>query len=172
MREYILGSAAATTTTGITITGASTLNYLWPAAAPNANISFLRHAVGQAANATSAQQRIQFQWGKVPSGGSAYTLQAPVQLKQTDAASIITGATAPVAGKSGTGNSSVVETTYTSPLAVIDDNFNVLNGYLFVSTPPEAYIAPASSTALMRLWFPTAPGTVTGWNWYQVFAEV
>jgi hypothetical protein len=49
----------ATTTTGITVIGANTLNFLNPASAPSINVEYLRHWVGQAANATSAQQRIE-----------------------------------------------------------------------------------------------------------------
>lgn len=170
MREYILGSVAATTTTGITITGASTLNYTWPAAGPSANISYLRHAAGQAANATSAQQRIQFGY-KVPTSGSGFTTTSPAALKKIDGASVLVGTAVPAAGKCGTGISTDTEATG-AITTLIDDNFNVLNGYLFVGTPPEAIVAPAGSPALYQLWFPTAPGTVTGWNWYQILAEV
>lgn len=171
MREFIFGSVAATTTTGITITGASTLNYLWPAAAPNMNIGFLRHAVGQAANATSAQQRVQL-GSKPPTGGSGFTSATPAKLKPADPnVSVIAGATVPAAGKCGTGISTDTEATGTIT-TIIDDNFNVLNGYLFVGTPPEMYVAPAGFASLVQFWFPTAPGTVTGWNWYQVFGEL
>jgi len=170
MREYILGSVAATTTTGITITGASTLNYLWPAAAPAANISFIRHAVGQAANATSAQQRVQVGF-KTPTGGTGFITTSPAALKKIDPASSLAGAAVPAIGKCGTGISTDTEATGTIT-TLIDDNFNVLNGYLFVSTPPEAIVAPAGSAQLYQFWFPTAPGTVTGWNWYEVFAEI
>jgi hypothetical protein len=171
MREYSLGSLAATTTTGITITGASTLNYIVPAASPTANIEYLRHAVGQAANATSAQQRIQFGY-KVYTSGSGFTTTSPAAIKRIDPASVIAGAAVPAAGKCGTGVSTDAEATGTITV-LIDDNFNVLNGYLFVATPPECMTAPAGDTTrLWQLWFPTAPGTVTGWNWYEIFREV
>jgi hypothetical protein len=172
MREFSFGSAAATATTGITITGASTLSFLWPAAAPSMNIGFLRHAVGQAANATSAQQRIQF-GSKVVATGSGFVSATPTKLKPADPnASVIAGATAPAAGKCGTGISTDTEISAGALVTMFDDNFNVLNGYLFVATPPEQMVAPAGFASTMILWFPTAPGTVTGWNWYQVFAEV
>ena len=50
MREFTFGSNAATTTTGLTVVGATTLNALKPAAGPSVNIEFLRHWVGQTAN--------------------------------------------------------------------------------------------------------------------------
>lgn len=167
-REFTLTSNAATTTTGLTVVGATTLNFINPAGAPNFNIQFLRHWVGQAANATSAQQRIQLasQVTAFPTLVSA----TPAKLKRADPnASIIAGGTAGAAGTSGINASAEGGGTKT---LIWDEVFNVLSGFLKVLTPTELEVFPAGSVSGASLWFPTAPTTLTGWNWGQNFAEV
>ena len=100
MREFTLGSNAATTTTGLAVAGATTLNFINPAAAPNMNIEYLRHWVAQAANATSAQQRIQLcsQVTAFPTLTSA----TPAKLKRADPnVSVIVGNTTGADGHRG-----------------------------------------------------------------------
>jgi hypothetical protein len=168
MREFTFGLSGATTTTGITVIGANTLNFLNPPAAPNINIEYLRHWVGQAANATSAQQRIELvtQASVFPTVVSA----TPAKLKRQDPnASTITGGTAGAAGTCGVNATAEGAGTKT---VWWDDDFNVLNGYLKVATPAETEVIPAGSTSGVGLWFPTAPTTLTGWSWGQNFREV
>jgi len=55
MREFSVSSG------GVTVAGATTLVFVNPATAPNPNLEFLRFWVGQSANATSAQQRVQLE---------------------------------------------------------------------------------------------------------------
>jgi len=170
MREFSISSQSATTTTGLSVAGATTLLFLNPAGAPNPNIEFLRFSVGQAANATSAQQRIQLvsQASVFPTLVSA----TPRPLKLSDPnASVIAGGTAGAAGTCGI-NASAEGAGSKTPRADIDDTFNVLNGYLFVPTPAETLIVPAGYTSGIGLWFPTAPTTLTGWNWTGTFREV
>jgi phage I-like protein len=169
MREFALTSNAATTTTGLTVAGATTLNFINPAAAPSMNIEYLRHWVGQAANATSAQQRIQT--ATQVTAFPTLTSRAPVAKKKADPnASVIAGGTAGAAGTSGINASA--EGAGTKTQWDIDDDFNVLNGYLHVYGPAETSVLPAGSTSGCNLWFPTAPSTLTGWSWGQVFREV
>src|SRR4051812_3899338 len=95
MREFSISAA------GVTVAGATTLVFVNPAAAVNPNLEFLRFWVGQSANATSAQQRIQLetQVTAFPTLPSA----PPVKLKPADPnASVITGGTAGAAGTAGT----------------------------------------------------------------------
>ncbi len=168
MREFTLTSNSATTTTGLTVVGATTLNFINPPAAPSVNIEYLRHWAGQTANATSAQQRIQL--ATQVTAFPTLTSRAPVKLKFQDPnASTITGGTAGAQGTSGINASAEGAGTKTE---VWDDVFNVLNGYLQVPTPPETYIIPAGSLSGVNLWFPTAPTTLTGWNWGQNIREV
>lgn len=168
MREFVFGSNAAAAATGLTVVGATTLNFLNPPAAPNVNIEYLRHWVAQAANATSAQQRIQL--ATQVSAFPTLTAITPGKLKRNDPnASVIVGGTAGAAGTAGINASAEGAGAKTSWW---DDTFNVLNGYLKVPTPPETELIPAGSTSGVNLWFPTAPATATGWNWGQVYREV
>lgn len=65
------------------------------------------------------------------------------------------------------------DTEETGAVTIVwDDGFNVLNGYLIVTPPPQAFIAPAGWASMAVLRFPTAPLTLSGWNWFQYFSEV
>jgi hypothetical protein len=165
MREFALSAGGAA---GLTVLGATTLLFLNPTAAPNLNIEFTRFWIGQAANATSAQQRAQLetQVTAFPTLVSA----TPAKLKRADPnASIITGGTAGAAGTSGVNASAEGAGAKT---AIFDDVFNVLNGWLHVPTPPETIIMPAGSASGLGLFFPAAPTTLTGWAFGTIFREV
>lgn len=168
MREFLLSSNSATTTTGLTVVGATTLNFINPAAAPSVNIGYIRHWVGQAANVVSANQRIQLatQVTAFPTLVSA----TPRKTKLADPnASVITGNTTGAAGTCGINASAEGAGTKTS---MWDDTFNVVNGYLRVNTPSEMEVAPAGFASGVNFWFPTSPGTLSGWNWGQTYAEL
>ena len=170
MREFAISSASATNTTGLTVAGATTLVFVNPAAAPNPNIEFLRFSVGQAANATSAQQRIQLvtQVTAFPT----LTGTTPRKLKPSDPnVSVIVSGTAGAAGTAGI-NASAEGGGAKTPLGSCDDTFNVLNGYLMIPTPAETIIMPAGFASGLGLWFPTAPTTLTGWDWTCTYREV
>lgn len=162
MREFSISTG------GSTIAGATTLVFVNPAAAPNPNIEFLRFWVGQSANATSAQQRVQIE--TQVTAFPTLTSATPVKLKPADPnASVIVGGTAGAAGTSGI--NATVEGAGTKT-AVWDDAFNVLNGWLHVPTPPETRIMPAGSVSGMGLFLPVAPATLTNWSFGLVFREV
>ena len=78
MREFSVSSG------GQTVVGATTLVFVNPAASVDPNLEFLRFWVGQSANATSAQQRIQLetQFTAFPT----LTSSTPVKLKPSDPA--------------------------------------------------------------------------------------
>lgn len=161
MREF------AITTGGITVAGTTTMVFINPIAAPNVNLEFLRYWVGQSANATSNQQRIQLvtqvtAWPTVTSA-------TPTKLKFADAVSVITGATNGAAGTAGINASAEGAGAKT---AVLDDAFNVLNGWLMVPTPAETRIMPAGATAGQGLYFPVAPTVLTNWAFGVHFREV
>jgi hypothetical protein len=168
MRAFTYGSNSATATTGLTVVGATSLNMGVPAAAPSANIELLRCWVGQAANATSAQQRIQLAQAVSAFPTTAVSV-TPAKLALADPnVSVLAGATTIAAGKVGIN----VATETGSKTLIWDDTFNVLNGYLKVPTPPETEIFPAGLANGWTLWFPTAPTTLTGWNWGQNYREI
>src|SRR5260221_230071 len=93
-REFVISAG------GQTVLGASSLIFVNPPAAPNFNIEFLRFWIGQSANATSAQQRVQkkTQASVFPTLVSA----TPAKLKKADPnPSVIVGGTAGAAGTAG-----------------------------------------------------------------------
>ena len=167
-REFIISIGNST------VISATTLVLLTPASAPNPSIEFLRFWVGQSANATSAQQRLQIvtqisSWPTV----AAFT---PKALKRSDqVASVITGFVSNAIA--GAGINATVEGGGTKTI-ILEDAFNVLNGWLHVPTPPETISMganPLVSSALaagLELFFSTAPTTLTGWSWGLTYREV
>ena len=153
---------------GATVAGATTLISVNPAAAPNFNIEFLRFWVGQSANATSAQQRIE-----ILNKASAFptlTSYTPVKLKVADPnVSIIAGGTAGAIATCG-----VNASAEGAGVAAVrwDDAFNVLNGWLHVPTPPETQIYPAGFGNSIGLYFPVQPATLTSWSAGCIFREI
>lgn len=137
-------------------------------AAPVCALEVLRCWVSQAANATSAQQRIQI--STQVSTFPTLTSQAPVAVKAGDPVSKITGGTAGAAGTSGINASAEGAGGKT---VLIPDAFNVLNGWLWVPTPAETIIETPQATAHgLGLVFPAAPATLTNWNAGMAFREL
>ena len=160
-REFTVGGE------NITVAGATTLVFINPAAAPNFNIHILRAWVDQSANATSAQQRVQYE--TQVTAFPTLTSATPAKLKRADPnVSIIAGGTAGAAGTSGINASAEGAGTKTS---IFGGCFNVLNGHLWVPTPEEVIVMPAGSASGFGLFFPAAPGTLTGWTFGVNFAE-
>lgn len=153
---------------GVTVAGATTLVSVNPPAAPNFNIEFMRFWIGQSANATSAQQRIEIL--EKASVFPTLTSATPAKQKRADPnASVITGGTAGAIGTAGTNASAEGIGAAT---ILWDDAFNVLNGWLHVPTPPETFVFPAGNGKSMGLYFPVAPTTLTNWAFGAVFREV
>lgn len=160
MNEY------AVTDAGVTIAGATTLVFINPIAAPNVNLEFLRAWVGQSANATSAQQRVELE--TQVTAFPTLTSATPNRLKRASAISVIVGGTAGAAGTAGTNASAEGAGAKTS---VWEDAFNVLNGWLWVPTPPETIVMPAGSLSGIGLFLPVAPATLTNWAFGMVYGE-
>ena len=162
MREFTINAA------DVTVAGTTTTIFVNPPAAPSVNIEILRFWIGFAANATSAQQKIQ-----VVSQVTAFptvTSYTPRKRKPADPnASVITGGTSGAAGTCGINASSEGAGTKTVEMA---DDFNVLNGWLQIPTPPETMIWPAGSSSGIGLYFPTAPSTLTNWTAGLLYREV
>lgn len=161
MREFIVGGG------GITLANAAvTLTFVNPIAAPNVNLEFLRFYISQSANATSAQQRVQLE--TQVTAFPTLTSTTPAKLKRADAVSVITGGTAGAAGTAGINASAEGAGGKT---AILDDAFNVLNGWLFVPTPEERIVMPASSTSGLGMFLPVAAATLTNWAFGSIFRE-
>lgn len=157
-----------------TVAGATTLVLLTPASAPNPSIEFLRFWVGQSANATSAQQRVNIvtQLSSWPT----CAVFTPKKLKFSEPnASVITTWVSNVVGNCGINATTEGGGTKT---IVLEDAFNVLNGWLHVPTPAETNVMGANAVsgtgtnAGLELFFPSAPTTLTGWSWGLIYREV
>jgi len=164
-REYIIPASALTVAaTACTLVGIQ----CGTAAGTTVALEFLRAYCGQAANATSAQSRIQLhtQLTSFPTVLS----QAPVAIKATDPVSKITGNTTTAAGTCG--NNASGEGTGAKTV-ILPDSFNVLNGWLWVPTPAETIIESTSGTARsFGMMFPAAPSPTTAWSFGLVFREI
>lgn len=160
--EYVVSGG------GITLANqAVTLIFINPAAAPSAALEILRCWVGQSANATSAQQRVQL--NTQVSAFPTLTSATPAKLKQGDAASVIVGGTAGAAGTAGINASAEGAGAKT---VIMNDSFNALNGWLWVPTPAETVVMPAGFASGFGLHLPVAPATLTNWSFGMVFREI
>jgi hypothetical protein len=149
---YAVGMAALTLANQ-----AVTLVFLNPGT--TASIEILRAWASQAANATSNQQRVQLntQVTSFPTLVSA----TPTVSSVIDQASKITGGTAGAAGTCGVNASAEGAGAKTVETA---DSFNVLNGWLWVPTPPETLLMSAGGLSGFGLHFPAAPVALTVWS--------
>lgn len=161
MREYSIGGG------NITVANqAVTLIFLNPGT--TAGYRILRMWISQAANATSAQQRVE-----VVTQVTAFptlTSVTPKKLKGTgDPTAIMIGGTAGAAGTCGINASAEGAGAKT---VLWDDAFNVLNGWLWVpSSEKEALWMPPGGAQGLGLHFPAAPTTLTGWAFGMNFEE-
>ncbi len=155
MREFSVGGDGLTLANAVV----TLVGYL-PPTAPTTNIENLRMWASQQGSATSAQQRIQVVT-QVTSYPTVVTA-TPRALKTGDAtASILAGvAGALTAGKVGINASAEGAGAKT---VLFGDNFNVLNGYLWVATPRETVVMPAGSASSLGLFLPAAAASLTNW---------
>lgn len=169
MREFVLSTLV--NTIGSTV-GSVTLLFLRAAAAPSMNIEILRWWVGQSANATSAQQRVQFGWRGSGFPTLAALTATTLKMQDPNASVLVSSTVGSTAGITGA-NASAETTTGTPTYGTsYNDNFNVLNGWLMVPTPPETLINPAGHGSGIALVFPTQPGTNTTWGYGCHYREV
>lgn len=146
-------------TGGATIIGATpTLLFLNPPAAPGQDLIFMRFWVGQSNNMASAQQRVQL--NTQATAFPTLTAATPAKMQSSGGASVLTGGTAGAAGTCGIIASAEGAGTR---VAVLQDVFNVVNGWLLVLTPSENYEQSAGQATGIGLNLPVAPGTLTNW---------
>jgi hypothetical protein len=153
-KEYTVGGDGLTLVNAVV-----TLVTIHPAAAPSPMLNVLRMWASQQGSATSAQQRIQAvtQVTAFPTVVSA----TPQSLRRSDTvASLIAGGTAGAAGTCGINASAEGVGTKT---VMFGDNFNVLNGYLWVPTPREVIELTAGDASTFSLYLPAAAATLTNW---------
>lgn len=132
-----------------------------------ASLEFLRGWASQAANATSAQQRVQL--STQVTAFPTLTSATPAKTKLLDPVSAIIGGTAGAAGTCGVNASAEGAGAKT---VVYPDAFKVLNGWLWVPTPKETLVMNASAASGIGLHFPAAPATLTSWNAGMCYSEM
>jgi hypothetical protein len=159
-RGVYTGSAA-----NITVAGATTILSVRPGT--TCSIEFLRVWVSFSGTATSAQNRIII-GSKVTAFGT-FTGITPAKTSLIDQVSAIVSGTAEAAGTSGSNCSSEGGGTLTN---IVPDDFNSLNGYLWVPTPAETITLNASSASAFNVMFGAAPSVTTGWSYGATFREV
>ena len=153
-KEYSVGGD------GLTLANqALTLVFINPAAAVTPMLNVFRMWASQQGSATSAQQRIEAetQVTTFPTLVSA----TPRHLRRGDTvASLIVGGTAGAAGTCGINASAEGSGAKT---VMFGDNFNVLNGYLWVATPREVIELAGSDASGFGLFLPAAASTLSNW---------
>ena len=151
---------------GITVAGATTLVFINPGT--TAGIELRKVWVEQSATATLAQQRLQFvtQVSTFPT----LTSKTPTKVRQSDAASVITGGTAGAAGTSGVNASAEGAGAKT---VIREHAFNNVYGFLWQpGADDERIVLPPGGSSGFGLYFPTVPGTLTNWAFGVEFAEL
>jgi hypothetical protein len=156
-REYIVPNNNFTA-------GAITLVFVNPGT--TATLEFLRAWVSQAGSATSAQQRVNLE--SQVTAFPTLASQAPVKTKLSDPSSQITGGTAGAAGTSGITASAEGAGTKTT---LYPDSFNVLNGWLWVPSPPETFTFNAGGASGFGLFLPAAPSSTANYSAGMLFRE-
>lgn len=130
------------------------------------SLEFLRMWASQSSSNNTAQQRVQI--NTQVSAFPTLTSQTPSKNWLLDPASQIVGGSAGAAGTSGVNASAEGAGAKT---VLYPDAFSIVNGWLWVPTPPETYTLNASAAAGMGLHFPAAPGSLGNWNAGMVFRE-
>lgn len=156
-REYVVPNTNFTA-------GAITLIFVNPGT--TATLEFLRAWVSQAGSATSAQQRVQL--STQVTAFPTLTSQAPVKLKLSDPASAITGG---VAGAAGTSGITASAEGAGGKTVIYPDSFNVLNGWLWVPSPPETMVMNAGGASGLGLFLPVAPSSTANYSAGMTFRE-
>jgi len=164
-REYVLSANTVTMAAQ-----AVTLVYFQVmSSAPITAIEVLRAYASQKGTSTSGMIAVQL--NTQVSAFPTLTSQAPAKTKAGDPVSLITGGTAGAAGTSGINASAEGAGSKT---VLYPDNFNVLNGWLWVPTPNETIIETPQATAHgFGLHFPTSlAGATTNWSGGLVIREL
>jgi hypothetical protein len=155
--------------TNATLGGSVTLIWLQVmTSSPVVSVEMLRAAASQSSSTTSNQQRVQI--NTQVSTFPTLTSQTPVRLKASDPVSLISGGTAGAAGTSGVNASAEGAGAKT---VILPDVFNILNGWLWTSTPRETIVeSPQATPHGLGIFFPATPPQATGWNAYITYAEL
>lgn len=142
---------------GLTLVNA-VCTLVWINPDTDASFEILRAWASQSANATSNQQRVQT--NTQVTSFPTVTSVTPRKTAINDQASTIVGATN---GAAGTAGINATAEGAGSKSLLIEDSFNVLNGFLHVPTPLEVQSMNASAASGWGLHFPAAAISLANW---------
>ena len=161
-REYSLNAQAQT------VVAAPQMTFLNPPAGgvAGAGAELIRAWASQNANATSAQQGVRI--GTKLTAFPTMVGSTPSALKVTDPASKF------VSGVGGAGTAGINSSANGAgaEVGIYPDNFNVLNGWLWVATPTETVQVMPGGTSGIFTQFVGTPGTLTAWAFGVIFREL
>jgi hypothetical protein len=160
MREYIVPAQSVTLAN-------QPVTVVFTNVGATCTIEFLRMWASQSSTNNTAQQRIQI--NTQVTAFPTLTSQTPAKTKLLDPVSQITGGAAGAAGTAGI-NASAEGAGTKTPL--YPDAFSVVNGWLWVPTPPETLMLNAGGASGMGLFLPVAPSSLGSWNAGQVYREL
>lgn len=160
-REYVVSAQ------NVTVTNGASLAQVFVNPGTTQSLEFIRAWASQNGSTTSAMNTVAL--GTQVTAFPTLTSATPAKTKFLDPISQITGGTAGAAGTAGT-NASVAGAGTKS--YVYNDNFNVLNGWLWVPTPYETIMMNASAASGFGLYFPTAAVSLSGWSYGMTFREL
>jgi hypothetical protein len=151
-----------------TVVAAPQLVHLNPSASGAGIPGFevLRAWVSQRANATSAQQGVRL--------GTKLTVFATV-VGATPAKTWLGDPTANLVSGTGAAGTAGINSSANgagTEIGVYPDNFNVLNGWLWIPTPQETMQFMPGGTSAFFHQFLSTPGTLTGWSFGVVYREI
>jgi hypothetical protein len=152
-----------------TVVAAPQLTFLNPSAAGAGVPGFevLRCWCSQRANATSAQQGARI--GTKVTAFPTLTSVTPAKTWLGDPAANLVGGTSGAAGTAGINSSA---NGGGAEIGIYADNFNVLNGWLWVPTPQETVMLMPGGTSGFFQQFTNTPGTLTAWSWGVTYKEI
>ena len=130
------------------------------------SLEFLRMWASQSSSNNTAQQRVQI--NTQVSAFPTLTSQTPTKQWLLDPASQITGGSAGAAGTAGINASAEGAGAKT---ILYPDAFSIVNGWLWVPTPPETLTLNAGAASGMGLHLPAPPGSLGNWNAGMIFRE-
>ena len=130
------------------------------------NLNFIRFWLSQASTSTSQQLPMVIE--TITTAFGTYTSGLVNPLKPSGPVSNIVGGTAGAAGTAGTNASVAATGTITN---LVTDNFNNLNGYLWVATPKELITMGAGYNNGIGLGLLSAPSSLANWSAGTIFAE-
>lgn len=164
-REYTVTMEAVTTTA--LVNGAIVFINPSATAANATGLEMLRGWCSQQGSTTSAQQGIA--WKSQVTAFPTLTSATPAKTKQLDPASLIVGGAAGAAGTCGV-NATVIGAG--AKTSIYSDNFNVLNGWLWIPTQYETLIFPAMLSSGVGIYQVSAFGTTSNWSAGITFREL